>query len=60
LYAFFQVSAHVVRPAPKSAFRYPKLACHPAVLRDFVTTIVDVIVKNQLALVRLQEPETLQ
>ncbi len=48
LYAFFKVSANLVRPAPQRAVRYPKLARHPPVLRDFVTPVIDVIVENQL------------
>src|SRR6185369_16679110 len=59
LYAFFKVSASLVRPAAQRAFRYPKLARHPPVLRDFVTPVVDVIVENQLAPVCRQKPETL-
>jgi hypothetical protein len=51
LNAFFKVSANVVRPAAEGAFRNPELVCHPPVLDDFVTTVVDVIVQNQFALV---------
>jgi hypothetical protein len=59
LYAFFKASANVVRSASQRAVRDPKRVCHPLVLLDFVTPVVDVIVQNQLAFVRRQEPETL-
>ena len=57
LYAFFEVSANLVRPAAEGALRNPKLARHPPVLIDFVPPVIDVIVQNQLALVWLQKPQ---
>jgi hypothetical protein len=59
MYAFFEVSANVVRPPTEGAFRNPQLLRHPLVLNDFVAAVIDVIVENQLALVRRQKPEAL-
>jgi len=60
LYAFFEVSAYLVRPAAEGALRNPKLARHSPVLIDFVTPVIDVIVQNQLAPVRLQKPQAFE
>jgi hypothetical protein len=54
--AIFKVSTDLVRPAAQRPLRYPKLARHLLVLLDFVTPVVDVIVQNQLASFRRQEP----
>ena len=49
----FEVATNLVRLAAQGALRNAALARHAPVLRDFVTPVIDVIVENQVALVRL-------
>ena len=57
--ALFKVSTKLVGLPAQGALRNSKLARHAPVLDDFVTPVIDVIVKNQVPLLAGQKPETL-